>query len=503
MFQKRLKDDAGQVLVLTLISMAVLLGFVALAIDVGALFHEKRNLQIVADAAATAGALDYYKDGKVAYARTAAQQSVAINGLAITSGNWTTSCPGTTPSGTPASFGCVSTPPSTGSHSATGFVEVQVSQPNRTTLMGMFGFGNLYVATRAVAGPVPGQACVYVQNNLNVQGNASLCGAAVGATITSGFCGTGNSCGTAAPAACGVYAGSITGTGGGGGSNCIDAQYVETPASSAGVSLNPSPAATGVPTQSPPSWVTNPPSPQSNCNLPAGGTWGTDHGVHVYTATLTGTLSAGCYGMANEPSAYVGNSDMNLTINGANLNSGLYQFDLGSVKIGNGASAVTGGTLTLGSNVCNSNYNGGTCTAGGSLPPNYDTSGASGVTLDINTGNFSVSSTSTNINLFAPSDLNTISSTTSLPSSDGDNGVLLWEPASNTGSINIQWGSANSNFYGYIVALGSTVTMQDQGGGAIVSGLYVGNLSLNSTLGVSNYSSVVANGPGKTIALVE
>ena len=55
---KFLRDESGQMLVLTALSMTALLGFLALSTDVGMLFHTRRNLQIAADAAATAGALN-------------------------------------------------------------------------------------------------------------------------------------------------------------------------------------------------------------------------------------------------------------------------------------------------------------------------------------------------------------------------------------------------------------------------------------------------------------
>ena len=60
------KDDKGQVLVLTALCMTMLLGFMAFAVDMGLLFHTKRNIQIAADAAAIAGALDYEINTSVA-----------------------------------------------------------------------------------------------------------------------------------------------------------------------------------------------------------------------------------------------------------------------------------------------------------------------------------------------------------------------------------------------------------------------------------------------------
>lgn len=52
----RLRNDRGQAIVLTVISLVALLGMAALVLDVGAWFHQKRRLQATADASALAGA---------------------------------------------------------------------------------------------------------------------------------------------------------------------------------------------------------------------------------------------------------------------------------------------------------------------------------------------------------------------------------------------------------------------------------------------------------------
>src|SRR2546426_8649910 len=50
------RREGGQALILTVLAMAVLLGFAALAIDVGLVFEDRRGQQNAADAAALAGA---------------------------------------------------------------------------------------------------------------------------------------------------------------------------------------------------------------------------------------------------------------------------------------------------------------------------------------------------------------------------------------------------------------------------------------------------------------
>jgi uncharacterized membrane protein len=49
---RAMKEEHGQMLVLVALSMTVLLGFLALAVDVGLLFRAKRTMQVAADAAA-------------------------------------------------------------------------------------------------------------------------------------------------------------------------------------------------------------------------------------------------------------------------------------------------------------------------------------------------------------------------------------------------------------------------------------------------------------------
>ena len=68
-------------LVFTALCMTALMGFVALAVDVGLLFRAQRNLQTAADAAAIAGALDYLYNNSTASATTAADNASTSNGF--------------------------------------------------------------------------------------------------------------------------------------------------------------------------------------------------------------------------------------------------------------------------------------------------------------------------------------------------------------------------------------------------------------------------------------
>ena len=143
------QDDNGQMLIVAALSLMALSGFLALSIDVGLLFRVKRNLQIAADAAATAGALDYYYNASDTSAQAAAQAAAATNGVT---------------NGQNGVLVTVNTPPVNGPNSGSpGDVEVIVTQPNPTVFMKMFNFGSMTVAARAVAGtPLPTKTCVYV-----------------------------------------------------------------------------------------------------------------------------------------------------------------------------------------------------------------------------------------------------------------------------------------------------------------------------------------------------
>ena len=52
------RDERGQTIILVALSLPLMLGFVGIATDVGALFKDKRTMQTAADAAAIAGALN-------------------------------------------------------------------------------------------------------------------------------------------------------------------------------------------------------------------------------------------------------------------------------------------------------------------------------------------------------------------------------------------------------------------------------------------------------------
>jgi len=74
--RRRQRRERGQMLVLFMLALAVLLGFTAMAIDVGIFLHQRRDLQNDSDAAALAGAA-YLPDADLATQK--AQEWVAKN----------------------------------------------------------------------------------------------------------------------------------------------------------------------------------------------------------------------------------------------------------------------------------------------------------------------------------------------------------------------------------------------------------------------------------------
>lgn len=170
---KPLHDESGQMLIMVALSLAVLLGFMAFATDVGTLFHAKRQLQIAADAAATAGALDLNYDESSTQVRADAISAALANGVKQ------------------AAYVTVHTPPVDGYHQSAGYIEVVVTEPRPTFFMNFFGLDSVNVSARAVAGsPSAAATCIYIMdttasNALELHGNGSVYAPGCGVYINS------------------------------------------------------------------------------------------------------------------------------------------------------------------------------------------------------------------------------------------------------------------------------------------------------------------------------
>jgi hypothetical protein len=146
---KIMRNEEGQTLVLTALCMSAMLGFLALALDVGVLFRSKRLMQTAADSAAIAAAQDYMWNASSTSAQAAGQSASASNGFANNVNNATVT---------------INTPPLSGPNAGSaGFVEAIVTRPVGTAFMGMFGLSTVSVSARAVAGaPTAGSACIWL-----------------------------------------------------------------------------------------------------------------------------------------------------------------------------------------------------------------------------------------------------------------------------------------------------------------------------------------------------
>jgi Flp pilus assembly protein TadG len=192
-----LSDESGQSTMLIAAFIGVLLlGFVAVGLDVGYLFHEKRMAQAAADAAAVAAA-EEVTAGNDLNKTSVANAMAKLNGFD----------PGA--SVNPATVNISSTPASGNYANASGYLEVDVSKPVPTFFLGLLNPSakTVNVSARAVAGggqSSPTCICLEGPHGTDLAiGNA--------ATVTANQCGiVDDSDGSSAPA---VTAGAIGGGG--------------------------------------------------------------------------------------------------------------------------------------------------------------------------------------------------------------------------------------------------------------------------------------------------
>jgi len=178
----RRKSDSGQTLVFVALTLPVLLGFLGLAIDMGYLRYVKRQVQMAADAAALAGALELGH----ADVANAAQTSVSGDNL-FPNVTQSTGCTATPATGATVVLvnnppACLSTDPHNGNNN---YVEVYVFRNVPTLFSKILGFSSATVGARGEAGYSPN--CVFAlapsgSDTLLASGDATLtasCGVVV------------------------------------------------------------------------------------------------------------------------------------------------------------------------------------------------------------------------------------------------------------------------------------------------------------------------------------
>lgn len=179
---KLLRNEEGQVLILTALSITVLLLLLALAVDAGQLYYTQRQLQTAADAAALAGALEASQcagTSNCTAMQLAAKASLVENG--ISGATFYTQCAATKGVGTELTLN--NAPCALGSadpnYNNTGYVEAVVSRLQPTFFGGLMGFRNVHVIARSEAALGPPTFCLDVLNPtapsaMLMNGNASL-----------------------------------------------------------------------------------------------------------------------------------------------------------------------------------------------------------------------------------------------------------------------------------------------------------------------------------------
>jgi Flp pilus assembly protein TadG len=442
-FLKSFCDDKGQVLVMTVFCMAVLIGMLGLAVDVGVLFHARRQMQSVADAAAMAGATEMFYNGAT-NVDTRAKAAAKANGVdSAISGNAVIVATSPTLAGGVACPTCV---------------KVQVAKPNPTIFMqtmsnlffGNHNYSSVNVSAAAVAGaPGSSQTCMYVMDptgssSLWIHGagkiNAPGCSVYVNSNDPGALCVTG-SAGKSIISNIAVVGGQD------GGGPCKG---------DPGAPVN-----TDVKPQTPA--VANqgiPDNPNANCPSV------TD------LAALGGTITSGYKTGGNQNTYYCfTNSTVGkkgavtpVTLKDVTLGPGIYVFQTGvtvsgAVKVGNGS-----GTQT--------------------------TTGQGATIVVTGQGAFD-SSTASTFSVYAPVD-------------GVYNAVALYQPASDTQDMTLQFGSSGSDFIGAVYAPRAAVSLHDQGGSVNATNLIVGDIYVNGTINLTNYSTLnPITTPFKQITLVE
>ena len=443
MLKKFLKDESGQVLVLTLVSATLLMAFMALAIDVGILFRARRNMQIAADAAAVAGAMQVFY-GPAARVTNAAYAAAAANGVDHTvTGNTVQ----------------IGFPPADGpNQSCMTCVEVQVAAPNKTFFMSMFLPGMQLVSARAVAGsPSLSNACVWLMdptmdNALDLTGGGTISASNCGIYINS------NSSNAVSTSGSGINATGISIVGN----------------DSGAMSLDPGKVQTRVVPESPDIPLNLGSVPSSSCTST------------VSAAAITTAMAATVSGSAaNNVVCFTANNveiDAGVNLAGAPGNGVLYVFQNGVKLDGSNQFGSYSGPLP---------GNGGT----------FNASQTNGATVDIAAG--ALTQATGALSIYAPTSGAYNAIALMQPASNTTGTPCPGSPVSPC--LLIQRGTSGSVFDGIVYAPGMYVELQDHAGSVYATGLIADGLFVTaSDLILNGYSQAnPTTSPFRTVTLLE
>ncbi len=458
---KILKDQTGQVLVMTALSMTVLVGFLALAIDVGMLFRAKRNMQIAADAAAIAGALDYKYNSSVSSAQAAGEAAATANGLTATG-----TCPISDPTKT---YVCINIPPVYGANAGvSGFVEALVTQPNRTIFMPMVSHSSnsvVAVGARAVAGSTTSSACIWTLaksgKDISLTGSGSIiakkCGIYDDSNASDALTLTGS--GSVSAKSIGIAGNySVTGSG----------------------SVSPNPPTTGIaPAADPLSTLSAPTITGGSCT----GTLAACNPSNSGTGNLV--VSPGNYtSISNSGTGTVTLSPGNYVITGNLTNSGSGSLILGAgnYSIGGNFSSSASSSITLGA---------GLYTVGGNL--NLTGSGSlTGLGVSFYTQGSTTVAGSGSMDLTAPT-------------SGANDGVLFFQSRTDADAMSLT-GSGGDVMQGIVYAPDAALTLTGSGSFSASLDIIVDSLTVagSGSITDTNYAAVTnSNSPLGRLVMVE
>jgi Flp pilus assembly protein TadG len=443
-------SESGQMLAMTGVMMAVLVGLLGMAIDVGLLYRTKQNAQIAADAGAVAGVQNLLFGGTTSTAQTAAKTASGDNGFTDGSGGVTVT---------------VNNPPTSGPNQTNAFIEVIVAKNSPLTFASYIGQTSMTVAARAVAGtPVYGNACIWLMaptgNGLSVQGsyniNVNQCGIYVNSITTDAINVTGNS-------------GSLT------------AKFLDTPG-------NVTPQHPTSPTP-----ITKNTAPRKN---PFGNLSGPDPTKSAANGGCTATFPA-----AGTSSIAITTTNMATYAADSGTTNGSIVCFKTAVSLSNGVSlpGLSGGavyvfeqglTISTGASVTFGSFDPSctTCSVANNVMGPTD-----GATIDLYGGSFTQQSNSV-LNMYAPT-------------AGTYNAIGIMQPTRNTTTpLQIQFGSNSTVFDGYVYAPNTTVYMQDSGGTGVKDmGIVAYSMNVQtSTFTISSYDVAnAATTPNRIVSLVE
>lgn len=452
---RSLRDESGQTLVLVALCMTVLIGFLALAVDLGLVFHARRNMQIAADAAAVAAALDYKYNGSITSAQTAGCAAAAANGVSGTCS--TGSCIGVT-----TTTICVNDPPIHGYHESTGYSEVIVNEPVPTLFAKILHINSVDVPARAVVGSGNNNGCIWALatagDDVSLTGSGSIsapnCEIYDDSSASDAMTLTGS--GSISAKAIGIVGSnpgySVTGSG----------------------SISPNPPTTGIGPAASPLSLTPPTIPTGTCS---------SNCTISNTGSSKLTIGPGTYNSISN----VGSGTLELTAGNYIINGNLTNTGSGTLQIDGGGSytiTVTGNFSTTGS---------GAVSIGSSylfiVEGTLSLTGSGALTapsITFYTLGADTLTGSGNMNLQAPT-------------TGTYNGVLIYQPSSDTSGMSIT-GSGGDSIKGILYAPTAPLTLTGSGSLNVSLDMIVDRMTVTGSGSITDTNYAVVTNPSSVLS---